>query len=45
VLPIRYQLAGTTLRPIPGFQRPLETSGERIVQLAARVTLTMGGRD
>jgi hypothetical protein len=45
VRPTRYQLAGTTLRPIPNFQRPLETSGERIVQLAARVTLTMGGRD
>jgi hypothetical protein len=45
VAPARYQLTGTTLRQNPDFQRPRATSGERIVQLAARVTLTMGGRD
>jgi hypothetical protein len=45
VLPTRYQLAGTRLLPIASFQRPIGTSGERIIQLAARVTLTMGGRD
>lgn len=37
--PSRYDLSSTTLRPIAIFGRPLETSGERIMQLATRISL------
>jgi hypothetical protein len=38
VIPGRYVLAGTVLTPNPDFGRPNASAGERIVQLAARLT-------
>jgi outer membrane receptor protein involved in Fe transport len=38
VVAMRYGLAGTTLTPIANFGQPNGTAGERIVQLAARIT-------
>jgi hypothetical protein len=38
VVPARYQLTGAMLGPIPDFRRPVATSGERIMQLAARIS-------
>ena len=38
VLATRYALAGTTLVPTANFGEPSSTAGERIVQLAARIT-------
>jgi hypothetical protein len=38
VVGMRYGLAGTTLIPIATFGQPNATAGERIIQLAARIT-------
>jgi hypothetical protein len=38
VVNVRYDLAGTTLTTNATFGRPNATAGERIVQLAARIT-------
>jgi hypothetical protein len=38
VTPIYYTVSGTTLRSGETFGRPLASAGERIMQLAVRVT-------
>ena len=38
VVNVRYASTGTTLTPNATFGRPSATAGERIVQLAARIT-------
>jgi hypothetical protein len=38
VTPTRYLLSGVILTPTTDFGRPMATAGERIIQLACRIT-------